>query len=91
MNSIVGPSAGGLMGLAIRKYLAGSSPDFREVKYDPSGILNGVLCGLVAITGNCAYIMAWAAVFIGGMSPIFYALTLRLTNKLQIDDAAEAF
>ena len=79
------------MGFALRRYLGGSSADFREVKYDPSGIMNGVLCGLVAITGNCAYIMAWAAIFIGGMSPIFYLLSARLLAKLKIDDAAEAF
>jgi Amt family ammonium transporter len=91
MNSIVGPAAGGLMGFAVRKYLAGSTPDFREVKYDSTGILNGVLCGLVAVTGNCAYIMAWAAIVIGGLAPIFYSLLVRLCNRLKIDDAAEAF
>lgn len=91
MNSIVGPAAGGLGGFIVRKYLAGSTPDFREVKYDPTGIMNGVLCGLVAVTGNCAYIMAWAAIFIGGVSPIFYALMVRLVARLGIDDAAEAF
>jgi ammonia channel protein AmtB len=49
------------------------------------------LCGLVAITGNCAYIMAWAAIVIGGLAPIFYALFVRICNRLKIDDAAEAF
>lgn len=92
MNSILGPSAAGLTGMFCRKYLAGSDPAYRQVMYDPVGILNGVLCGLVAITANCAFIEAWAAIVIGGLSPIFYALSIRLIEKTKLfDDAAEAF
>ena len=82
MNSILGPSAGGLSCMIFRKYVAGSSGEFRDVKYDTIGILNGVLCGLVAITGNCAFIMAWASIVIGAIAPLFYALTIRLFNKI---------
>ena len=92
MNSILGPSAGGLIGMIARKYLGGSSASYRAVRYDPIGLLNGILCGLVAITANCAYIDAWAAIIIGGISPIWYALSLRLLDKIKlVDDAAEAF
>ena len=78
--------------MIFRKYLAGSSAEYRSVKYDTVGLLNGVLCGLVAITGNCAYIMAWASIVIGATAPIWYALTIRTFNRLKlIDDATEAF
>lgn len=91
MNSIVGPCAGGISGMFFRKYLGGSGPEYRGTRWDTVGLLNGVLCGLVAITGNCAYIMAWAAIFIGGMAPLWYGLSVRACNYLHIDDAAEAF
>ena len=92
MNTILGPAAGGLVNMITRKYLASSDPSYRNVRYDPVGILNGVLCGLVAITANCAYIQAWAAIVIGGIAPLFYAITIRLIEKTKfLDDAAEAF
>ena len=91
MNSIIGPSAAGISNLFLRRWLAGSNPEIRSVRYDPMAILNGILCGLVAITGNCAYTHAWAAIVIGGLAPIPYALTVRLLEKLKIDDPSEAF
>ena len=81
MNSIVGPAAGGIVGMYARKYIGSFQPEFRKVKHDPIGMLNGVLCGLVAVTGNCAYTTAWAAVIIGGMAPIFYSITIRIIEK----------
>lgn len=92
MNTILGPSAGGLVNMITRKYIAGSSPQYRAVNYDPVGLLNGILCGLVAITANCAYIDAWAAICIGGIAPIWYSLSIRLLDKIKlVDDASEAF
>ena len=92
MNSLVGPAAGGIVGMFARKYIGSSEPEYRKVKYDSIGMLNGVLCGLVAVTANCAYTTAWAAVIIGGIAPIFYALTNRLIEKYKfVDDTAEAF
>ena len=52
-------------------------------------MLMGVNCGLVAITGNCAFVTEWAAVVIGALSPLCYALTLKLYDRLGIDDACE--
>ena len=91
MNSILGPATAGMTCFFTRKYLSSSKKEVRGVKWDHMSILNGVLCGLVAITGNCAVISDWGAIAIGGIAPIFYALTLRLIEKLQIDDPSEAF
>jgi len=60
-------------------------------KWDTVAILNGVLCGLVAITANCAFVDNWAAVTIGGIAPLFYSITLRALEHLRIDDPSEAF
>lgn len=74
----------------IRKHVAG----FKEMKgtrWDTVAILNGVLCGLVAITGCCAVVQPWAAVVIGGIAPVFYSLALRVLKRFHIDDPSEAF
>ena len=91
MNSIVGPAAGGISCLFLRRWIAGNTPDIRSIKYDPMSILNGVLCGLVAVTGNCALTQTWAAIVIGGIAPIFYSLSVRVLERLKIDDPSEAF
>ena len=39
---------------------------FQEEPYDLGIIANSILSGLVAITGPCAVVDAWAAVVIGG-------------------------
>lgn len=61
-----------------------------HTKWDAVAILNGVLCGLVAVTGNCAVTDPWAAIVIGAISSVWYAITLRLCDKLKIDDPSEA-
>ena len=91
MNSLLGPATAGLTCFFTRKYISSSKKEVRGVKWDHMSILNGVLCGLVAITGNCAVTSDWGAIIIGGIAPIFYALTLRLIEKLKIDDPSESF
>lgn len=69
-NSLVGPSMGGLGALLAKRILGDKKQ--RGVKYDTMAMLNGVLCGLVAITGNCALIETWAAATIGFTAPFLY-------------------
>ena len=54
-------------------------------------LLNGMLCGLVAITPCCATVPSWAAVIIGGSSVYAYLLGLKLVRRLRIDDVVDAF
>jgi ammonia channel protein AmtB len=82
MNSILGPAAAGITCFFTRKYISSDKKEVRSIKWDPMSILNGVLCGLVAITGNCAVITDWGAIIIGGIAPIWYAITLRIIEKL---------
>lgn len=91
MNSILGPATAGMTCFFTRKYISSSKKEVRGVKWDHMSIMNGVLCGLVAITGPCALVEDWAAIAIGGIAPIFYGLTLRLIERLHIDDPSEAF
>lgn len=59
MNSILGPAAGGIISLIFRnrivKDLDRKPFDFSEESFDPLSIMNGILAGLVAVTGNCAF------------------------------------
>merc|ERR1712238_408282 len=61
-----------------------------EAEYDLSMAMNGCLGGLVGITAGCAVVEPWAAVVIGLISGIIYALASKLLIKLKIDDAVDA-
>jgi len=69
-NSMVGPSFGGLGAIVANKLLGDKKQ--RGLKYDTMAMLNGILCGLVAITGNCALTETWAAGVIGFTAPFLF-------------------
>jgi hypothetical protein len=53
---------------------------------------NGLLAGLVAITGPCAYVEPWAAIIIGILAGVVAMLTIyAMSYKLHIDDPLDAF
>ena len=54
-------------------------------------LLNGMLCGLVAITPCCATVPTWASVIIGATSIYAYLLGLQFVRRLRIDDVVDAF
>jgi len=56
-----------------------------------SDCLNGILAGLVAITGPCPVVTAYGAVFIGASGGIVFKLFSWLMLKLRIDDPLDAF
>lgn len=91
MNTILAPATAGMSCFLIRKYIASSKKEVRDVNWDHMSILNGVLCGLVAVTASCAFITDWGAIIIGGLSPLFYSLSIRIFEKLKIEDPAEVF
>eukprot|EP00227_Mantoniella_beaufortii_P007662 CAMPEP_0197592266 /NCGR_PEP_ID=MMETSP1326-20131121/14999_1 /TAXON_ID=1155430 /ORGANISM="Genus nov. species nov., Strain RCC2288" /LENGTH=459 /DNA_ID=CAMNT_0043157949 /DNA_START=67 /DNA_END=1446 /DNA_ORIENTATION=- len=57
---------------------------------DVSPALNGILAGLVSITGSCPVVDAWAAVIIGFIGGFVYYGSSRLLMKLKIDDPLDA-
>jgi len=52
--------------------------------------LNGILAGLVSITGPCPVVEPWAAAFIGFVGGFVYYGSSTLLKKLQIDDPLDA-
>lgn len=48
---------------------------------DISPLLNGILAGLVSVTGSCAVVTSWAAFVIGGVGGLVYIGFKRLLHK----------
>jgi Amt family ammonium transporter len=57
---------------------------------DFNALTNGILAGLVAVTGSCASIEPWAAVVIGAIGSVTYSCACYMMNKYQVDDPLEA-
>jgi len=74
--------AGGATTLAI--HVAMKNPP------DVSPALNGILAGLVSITGPCPVVDAWAAVLIGFFGAFVYYGASKMLLKLKIDDPLDA-
>ena len=58
--------------------------------YDAAKCMNGVVAGLVGITGPCGVVEPWAAALIGVVSGAVYCGGWRLHERLQIDDPVHA-
>ena len=85
VNTMLSSATGGLGGLFFKTWKAPG----RE--WDINSALNGVLAGLVAITGCCPVVETWAALVIGLFAGIYYVLCSELTlNVLKIDDPLDA-
>jgi len=59
-------------------------------KADIPTILNGTLAGLVAITASCAFVEPWAAIVIGAIAGVLVFLSIKMFDKLRIDDPIAA-
>jgi len=86
MNSIISPSAAGIVTFALEQKLGGDT----NIRYNFSALTNGILAGLVSITASCDRVHPWAAFVIGGLGAFVYIGSSRMMNKLKIDDPLEA-
>lgn len=87
-NTIISPSIAGVTTFFIKNKVSGQN---LNVRFDFSGMTNGILAGLVGITAACGDVEPWAALVIGFISSFVYCLTVRITNYLHIDDPLEAW
>lgn len=63
---------------------------FKRMKPDPSMLCNGMLAGLVSVTGSCAFIDSWAALFIGAVGGVLVVLAVLFFEDLGLDDPVGA-
>ena len=59
-------------------------------KYDVGALCNGILVGLVSVTGCCDRIEPWAALIIGAVGAFFYVLGCAFLEYIHVDDPVEA-
>jgi ammonium transporter, Amt family len=83
VNTALASSAGALSATFYAKLKFG--------KPDPTWMCNGMLAGLVAITGPCAFVSAGTSVFIGAVSGfLVIAAALFVETTLKVDDPVGA-
>jgi ammonium transporter, Amt family len=90
-NDMIGPIAvvttlGGCAGCCsalIYGWLVSGKPDVGLT-------LNGLLCGLVAVTAGCASITPGSAVLAGGIAGVLSSVAVAVLDKLKIDDPVGA-
>ena len=82
MNTALSPAASIISVLALEKYASGY--------WNASAAMNGVVAGLVGITGPCGVVEPWAAVVIGLVSGLVYSAGWRSHERLQVDDPVHA-
>ncbi len=62
----------------------------KKSRYDVGALSNGILAGLVAITGVCDRCEPWSAFVIGLIGGIIYTLACLIEKVLGVDDPIEA-
>eukprot|EP00929_Paragymnodinium_shiwhaense_P017601 TRINITY_DN12706_c0_g2_i1.p1 TRINITY_DN12706_c0_g2~~TRINITY_DN12706_c0_g2_i1.p1 ORF type:complete len:464 (+),score=73.53 TRINITY_DN12706_c0_g2_i1:228-1619(+) len=85
MNTTLAPCVAGLIVFGLRAKVC---PPFC---LDVGGLCNGVLAGLVGITGVCAYVQPWESLLIGIVAGVLYQISSMLVTRLKIDDVVDAF
>ena len=92
MNTIIAGSAAGLVGTFFKPWLTGYKNQLTKgtSAYDVGSLSNGLLCGLVGITGVCDAAEPWGALIIGLVAGFVYGLACKLCEIITVDDPIEA-
>ena len=83
VNTTVAAAAGGIMALTVHRLVYKNHIDLPPV-------LNGILAGLVSISGPCALVTPAESMVIAALGAIFYYHWTLLLLRFQIDDPLEA-
>jgi len=88
MNTMLSGASGGIVSVFIKPRLLGTYNHLNQ--YDIGSICNGILAGLVSITGVCDHTEPWGAFAIGILGALFYIFGVFILAKMGIDDPVEA-
>lgn len=83
VNTTLSAASSGLTTLLIHHFLSAGT-------FDLQVCCNGLLSGLVAITGSCAFLDTWAAVLSGLLAGGIYVGSSHLLVRLRVDDPLDA-
>ncbi len=84
LNTTLAMAAGAMASAGTTAYLSG--------KPDPLFTANGLLAGLVGITGACAHVTWWGALFIGALvGTLVYPTHQWVVRSLKVDDVCSVF
>lgn len=88
MVTIISGTSGGIVSTFTKPFIMRTYGP--RNRYDIAACTNGMLAGLVSITGVCNRVDPWAAWLIGITSSFVYGFSCRLLKSLNIDDPIEA-
>ena len=88
MNTFLSATTAGIIVVYIKPHIMGTYSHVS--RYDCGACTNGVLCGLVSITGCCDCVEPWFAFCIGIIAAFAYIFGCKVLEWLHIDDPCEA-
>jgi Amt family ammonium transporter len=88
VNTTLSGGTAGLTALFLNLYLLERFTG--EPYFDLKFVMNGSLCGLVAVTGACGVVEPWAAIVIGVIAGMLYIAGTNGLIRLRLDDAVDA-
>jgi len=88
VNTTLSCSVAALCAVCFSLYKSWSRPEHHG--FSIIDTQNGLLAGLVAITGPCAFVDTWASLVIGVLGYIAYALTSKAMLAIYVDDPLDA-
>ena len=88
MVTILSGMTGGLTAAFLKPFVMKTYS--KKNRYDVGALSNGILAGLVAITGVCDRCEPWSAFVIGLCGGVIYTLACKLNEAINVDDPIEA-
>ena len=88
MVTIISGTTGGIASAFLKPIIMGTYS--KTHRYDVLALCNGLLSGLVSITGICDRCEPWSAFLIGLTASVVYTFACKVTKKLGVDDPLEA-
>lgn len=88
MCTLLSGATGGLISAFLKPLIMGTYS--ASQRYDVGALTNGILAGLVSVTGVCDHCEPWSAFLIGIIGSVTYTFACKICNKLGVDDPVEA-
>jgi len=88
MCTILSGATGGIISAFLKPLIMGTFSQYH--RYDVGALTNGMIAGLVSITGVCDRCEPWSAFFIGLIGSVVYTLACKIMRRLGVDDPIEA-